>query len=352
MNEKKEKENKTKKPPMSGEKKFYLYTAIACAAVLVAIVTVALLVTNLGKVDAPSANLNSSTVDLPADGPQEEPEENEPVVTLPEGMVLPVEAAVSVDYGFYHNQTLNSYYEHAGVDFSASEGAQVFAVDDGVVESIYKDDLLLGTEIVVAHADGVKSVYRFVTEVDDLKVGAEVKKGDVIATVAAAALTVFANPIIKKVLSKFKDSEKLDEAIADATKLGIIIFAVLALCALVSLVHGIIALITANKMKKVFSANQQPKKFIGIRITSCAMVVINVIKLAAMVVLPLANTLIYDILSKIDTMPNYARNIIGEMIEDMLAINYYNIVSVVMLIGAYILFSINISKYAKKTDKI
>ena len=187
MNEKKEKENKTKKPPLSGEKKFYLYTAIACAAVLVAIVTVALLVTNLGKVDAPSANLNSSTVDLPADGPQEEPEENEPVVTLPEGMVLPVEAAVSVDYGFYHNQTLNSYYEHAGVDFSAAVGTAVFAAESGVVESIYKEDLLLGTEIVIDHGDGLKTVYRFVNEAEGLKVGDRVEKGDQIATVAEAS---------------------------------------------------------------------------------------------------------------------------------------------------------------------
>ena len=72
------------------------------------------------------------------------------------------------------------------MDFSAEEGAQVFAVEDGVVESIFKDDLLSGTEIVVAHADGVKSVYRFVVEAENLTVGAEVKKGDVIATVAAA----------------------------------------------------------------------------------------------------------------------------------------------------------------------
>jgi murein DD-endopeptidase MepM/ murein hydrolase activator NlpD len=102
-------------------------------------------------------------------------------------MTLPVvEAAVINDHGFYFNKTLNSYYEHLGMDFSAEEGAQVFAVEDGVVESIYKDDLLSGTEIVVAHADGVKSVYRFVVETESLKVGAQVKKGDVIATVAAA----------------------------------------------------------------------------------------------------------------------------------------------------------------------
>jgi murein DD-endopeptidase MepM/ murein hydrolase activator NlpD len=110
---------------------------------------------------------------------------DEPVISVPEGMVMPIAAAsIGNDYGFYHNTTLNNYYVHTGVDFMAEVGAQVFAVEDGVVESIYKDDLLLGTEIVVAHEDGVKSVYRFVTETEGLKVGDSVKKGDVIATVA------------------------------------------------------------------------------------------------------------------------------------------------------------------------
>ena len=124
----------------------------------------------------------------PVDKPQEpEDEGNEPVVTLPEGMVAPV-VTVSVlnDYGFYHNKTLNTYYEHAGIDFTATAGAEVMAVEKGTIESIYKDDVLLGTEIVVDHGDGLKTVYRFVTEAEGLKVGDKVEKGEVIATVAEA----------------------------------------------------------------------------------------------------------------------------------------------------------------------
>lgn len=187
MNEKKENENKKKKPRLNGEKKFYLFTAIGCAAVLVAIILVAVLVTNAGKVDAPAANLNSGTVDAPTDGEIEKPDENEPVVTLPEGMVSPIEtASVSNDYGFYHNQTLNSYYEHAGIDFTVAAGTAVLAAERGVIESIYKDDILLGTEIVIDHGDGLKTVYRFVAEAEGLKVGDEVEKGELIATVAEA----------------------------------------------------------------------------------------------------------------------------------------------------------------------
>ena len=68
----------------------------------------------------------------------------------------------------------------------AETGAEVSAVMSGIVESIYRDDILSGTEIVVDHGDGLKSVYRFVTVAENLKVGDEVAQGDVIATVAAA----------------------------------------------------------------------------------------------------------------------------------------------------------------------
>ena len=196
-NQEKEKKIQTKPAPkkkakMSGERKFYLFTAIGCAAVLIAIIIVAIAVTNSGDVEQGMRDpaQSGAVIDpIPDDGEEDKPADaekpDEPVVTLPEGMTLPVQAATLLnDYGFYHNKTLNNYYVHAGVDFAVSAGAQVFAVDDGVVESIYKDDILLGTEITVDHGDGVKSVYRFVTETDGLKVGASVKRGEVIATVA------------------------------------------------------------------------------------------------------------------------------------------------------------------------
>ena len=183
--EKQEKKGKkAKKKSMNGEKKFYLFTAISCAAVLLAIIIVAVLVTNSGA-GAQTGGLSPITSDSSTGGENGGDDSNEPVITLPEGMISPV-AAVSVgeDYGFHQSQTLGWYYVHEGVDFTAATGTEVLAADDGVVESIYKNDVLLGTEIVIAHEDGVKSVYRFVTETDDLKVGDRVRRGEVIATVA------------------------------------------------------------------------------------------------------------------------------------------------------------------------
>ena len=59
-------------------------------------------------------------------------------------------------------------------------------MDDGVIESVYTSDVLVGTQIVVDHGNGLKTVYEFVTAKEGLKAGDSVKKGDVIATVAEA----------------------------------------------------------------------------------------------------------------------------------------------------------------------
>ena len=195
MKEQNEKEQETKKEKKSnkklnGEKRFYMLTALGCAAALVAIVVVAVAV-SASRVEDNQASNNPPVQSTPlpdssgtnGDGDND----NEQVSGLPEGMVSPLETVTVLnDYGFYHNTTLNAYYEHAGVDFSAAAGTNVLAVESGVVESVYKDDILLGTEITIDHGNGLKSVYCYVTEVEGLKAGDSVEKGAVIATVAEA----------------------------------------------------------------------------------------------------------------------------------------------------------------------
>ena len=188
MQEHKEKEKKTKRAKKwNGEKRFYLFTALGCAAALSAIVIVAVAISGGDKGGVNNKVDNTPTIEVPDNTPTN-PNENEQVSGLPDGMISPMElVSVTHEYGFYHNETLNSYYEHKGMDFSAEVGAEVLAVEDGKVESVYTGDVLLGTEITIDHGNGVKSVYRFVTEAEGLKAGDTVKKGDVIATVAEAS---------------------------------------------------------------------------------------------------------------------------------------------------------------------
>ncbi|MBR2646669.1 MAG: M23 family metallopeptidase [Clostridia bacterium] len=169
---------------MSKEKRFYLLMAIGCAALLLAIVIVAIAIAGNKKTGHQLKNSVTSEI---SSGDVEDSTSDEPVIITPEGMISPLETAtVGNDFGFYYNQTLNTYYEHAGVDFTAAAGTNVLAADDGTIESIFKEDLLTGTEIVINHGSGLKTVYRFVSEVEGLKVGDVVQKGDVIATVAEA----------------------------------------------------------------------------------------------------------------------------------------------------------------------
>ena len=193
MKDKEVQEKRIKTKRMNKEKRFYLWTAIGSAAALIAIVTVAVLASgNPVKDDNQANNGPNSSYTPPVDNNQgnqgnQDPDDNQQVVVTPEGMVMPIESVSLIhDYGFYHNTTLNCYYEHTGLDFAAEVGTQVRAVEAGTVESVYKDDLLVGTEIVIDHGDGLKSVYRFITEVEGLKAGDKVEKGQVIATVAEA----------------------------------------------------------------------------------------------------------------------------------------------------------------------
>ena len=195
MKEQNEKEKSIKsKKKWNSEKKFYLATAIGCAVMLMAIVLTAVLVTggNDVVVDNPVGE-NSSILEESGDegnsstNGEQGGDDNEEVAGLPDGFIAPIQAvSVSNSYGFYYNQTLNSYYEHQGMDFVAEAGTEVMAVEAGTVESIYKEDILLGTQITILHDNGVKSVYRFVNEAETLNVGDRVEKGEVIATVAEA----------------------------------------------------------------------------------------------------------------------------------------------------------------------
>ncbi len=165
----------------AANKKLYLYIALGCAAVLLC---AAIIVTSVVLAQRDRASINAGDS---SQGGQVIDPDDEPVIEQPEEFISPV-SIVSVinEYGFYYNKTLGNYYEHMGVDFSAAEGSDVYAVASGTVESVYTSDVLVGTQITIDHGDGVKSVYQYVEAKEGLKAGDQVKQGDVIATVAEA----------------------------------------------------------------------------------------------------------------------------------------------------------------------
>ena len=194
----KEKENTV---PTSRKKKIIYSVVLAvCALLLVtAIVLTAYFVTTsgnevlenppTGNEDPPTGGENPPTGgETPPTGGETPPTDDKPTGGEKVAFVSPLESVktCSVEYfKIYENKTLDKWYYHKAVDYAAPAGTEVRAMADGEVVTISISEKL-GNIVVLEHADGVQSVYRFVEPVSSLKEGAKVKQGDVIAKVAEA----------------------------------------------------------------------------------------------------------------------------------------------------------------------
>lgn len=82
-----------------------------------------------------------------------------------------------------YSSTLNQWRTHNGIDLIAAAGAQVKCVASGTVEKV-ESTTLEGTVITIAHADGLVSIYKGLSDQVAVKEGDSVTSGDVIGTVA------------------------------------------------------------------------------------------------------------------------------------------------------------------------
>ena len=174
-------------------KRLQLYIALGCAAVLLALIVV---VTAAAVSSGGGANELNSGTNNTQQGEQngtgsgngdENGGDKQPVGGETEGFLNPISGGdVLCGYGFYHNQTIGTYYVHKGVDFAAAEGTDVCAVQSGTVLEVYASDILVGGRIVIDHGNGVQTVYECVEAVDGLKAGDKVERGEVIGKVLAA----------------------------------------------------------------------------------------------------------------------------------------------------------------------
>ena len=119
-----------------------------------------------------------------------EAEAAESVEQLLEETVMPVSGTVVQDYAMDHltyNATTQDWRVHNGVDLAAPLGQAVKAARSGTVTAVYEDELM-GTTVVVQHADGYTSHYCNLAETAAVAAGETVKAGQVIGTVGATAL--------------------------------------------------------------------------------------------------------------------------------------------------------------------
>lgn len=175
--------NKEKSKPTK-KKILITYLSVAACLLIAAAVTV-------GVVFGIKNKLPDNVIENP---PVTDPDDNEPDDKPPAvdtstqyEFIMPVkDANVSLGQAFGYDKTMDWYRLHCGMDFSATAGSQVLAAVDGKVTEVSKSDLLYGAVITIEHANGVKTVYKFVEPAETLKAGDKVNRGDVIATVAAA----------------------------------------------------------------------------------------------------------------------------------------------------------------------
>lgn len=158
--------------------------------------------------EAPQTAVTAQAPEIPAEDPvetvspaeltEEETPEAEPapvlddtpvVAAIPQVVVAPLEgevvAAFSVDQLAY-NETLGDWRTHDGVDIAAAEGTSVLAASGGTVLSV-SDDLLMGTTVVVEHADGYQTTYANLQEMPPVAQEDTVTAGQVIGTVGTTA---------------------------------------------------------------------------------------------------------------------------------------------------------------------
>ncbi len=137
---------------------------------------------NTNHPPAGSDDLPNDNPDDPTMNPEDDP--SSPVVNVVK-FIMPVNTTEYTDYSetLVWSSTLNRFSTHTAMDFFAEEGAEVFAVYDGVVESV-KTTLLDGVTIVIDHENGLKTVYNSLADGDKVTVGQSVLQGDVIGAVS------------------------------------------------------------------------------------------------------------------------------------------------------------------------
>ena len=165
-----------------------LYVSVVAALCVVAIV--------IGVVAAAS---RPSETEPPAGGSTPSTDNTTPTPDKPTGtdekeveFLCPLSGTVSQSHDtetLVYSSSMGDWRTHTGLDIATSLGAVVSCVADGTVKEVF-DDAMMGRCVSVAHADGVVSIYRNLSEelADGIAAGKSLQAGDPIGMVGETAL--------------------------------------------------------------------------------------------------------------------------------------------------------------------
>ena len=86
-----------------------------------------------------------------------------------------------------YSKTLGQWMTHSGVDIAAPKGTEVRTVDAGTVKRVYDDDML-GTTVVIEHANGLTTVYAGLKKEPPVMEGDAVNARDLIGYIGDTAI--------------------------------------------------------------------------------------------------------------------------------------------------------------------
>lgn len=92
-----------------------------------------------------------------------------------------------------YDETMADWRTHDGLDIAAPAGTEVLSPAGGTVDNIYTSDLM-GTTMVIRHADGVVSICSNLAAVPAVEIGDTVRTGDVIGSIGDGAIAESALP--------------------------------------------------------------------------------------------------------------------------------------------------------------
>jgi murein DD-endopeptidase MepM/ murein hydrolase activator NlpD len=163
------------------KKNYYYVIMTICVLTIGGMITAAVLQSNkkLPPIDEPGDETGNVEP-----GPDEETG-NTPVV-----FGMPIEA--STGFGLIYDEdelqyssSQNQWQAHYGIDYIAPEGTKVFAVYDGVVESITTNEIW-GTTIVIRHDGDIRSIYQCLSGNPTVLVNQKVVTGQQIGAVSSS----------------------------------------------------------------------------------------------------------------------------------------------------------------------
>ena len=124
--------------------------------------------------------------------PKEEKKTAAPAVSMPEESVFTMALGGAITAPFsgdelVRSKTMGDWRIHQGVDIKGELGEEVRAIASGKVLRV-ETDSMMGNTVTVEHSGGLISIYANLADDIMLKVGDEVKNGDVIGKIGNSSL--------------------------------------------------------------------------------------------------------------------------------------------------------------------